>query len=102
MTHVAWLALAPRLPEIVGSETLAIVVSSTCMNDASARPSVASARFGGRKPFAGPAGEAGLRLSEALAIAVSGAAARHVLAHDAVDQRLRIAHLLRVRLGGEH
>src|SRR6476659_1900083 len=61
ITHVAWLALAPRLPEIVGSETLAIVVSSTCMNDASASPIVASARFGGRNGIApgAAAGEAG-------------------------------------------
>ena len=48
ITHVAWLELAPRLPEMVGNETLAMVVSSTCMNDASARPIVVSARFGGR------------------------------------------------------
>src|SRR3954471_16761430 len=34
MTQVAWLELAPRLPEMVGNETLAIVVSSTCMNEA--------------------------------------------------------------------
>lgn len=52
MTHVAWLALAPRLPEMVGSETLAIVVSSTCMNEASASPSVARPTLGGRN---GPA-----------------------------------------------
>ncbi|GHB97175.1 hypothetical protein GCM10010080_06520 [Thermomonas carbonis] len=49
ITHVAWLALPPRLPEMVGSETLAMVVSSTCMNDAKARPSVVNAMFGGRK-----------------------------------------------------
>src|SRR5678816_4946306 len=61
MTHVAWLALAPRFPEIVGNDTLAIVVSSTCMNDASASPIVASARFGGRNGIAPGAatGEAG-------------------------------------------
>src|SRR4249919_2656165 len=58
MTHVAWLALSPRLPEIVGRDTFAMVRSSTCMNDASARPSVVSAMLGGRKPLAG-AGLAG-------------------------------------------
>jgi hypothetical protein len=61
MTQVAWLALAPRLPEIVGSETLAMVMSSTCMNVASEMPIVANARLGGRNPVmlaavgAGPA-----------------------------------------------
>ena len=49
MTQVAWLALPPRLPEMVGSETLAIVVSSTCMKLASASPMVVSARLGGAK-----------------------------------------------------
>ncbi|GAA5006917.1 hypothetical protein GCM10025793_15940 [Lysobacter lycopersici] len=50
MTHTAWLALAPRLPAMVGSETLAMVMSSTCMNIAIAMAIVASARFGGEKP----------------------------------------------------
>ena len=59
MTHVAWLALAPRLPEMVGNETLAMVVSSTCMNDASARPIVASARFGGANGLAAGSGVTG-------------------------------------------
>src|SRR5262245_11352861 len=53
MTQVAWLALPPRLPEMVGSDTLAMVRSSTCMNDASARPIVVRATFGGRKAPAG-------------------------------------------------
>src|SRR5580765_2503631 len=48
MTQVAWSALAPRLPAIVGSDTLAIVVSSTCMNTASERPSVVRPGFVGR------------------------------------------------------
>ena len=48
ITHVAWLALPPRLPEMVGNETLAMVVSSTCMKLASASPSVVNATFGGR------------------------------------------------------
>src|SRR5690606_10327717 len=55
ITQVAWLALAPRLPEMVGSETLAIVVSSTCMNEASARPRVARATLGGRNGWAAAA-----------------------------------------------
>ena len=50
MTQTAWLALAPRLPAMVGSETLAMVMSSTCMNIAIAMPIVASTRFGGEKP----------------------------------------------------
>src|SRR5207342_684071 len=55
ITHVAWFALPPRLPEIVGNETFAMVRSSTCMNDASARPSVVSGMLGGRKPACGRA-----------------------------------------------
>src|SRR5690606_42048839 len=62
MTQVAWFALAPRLPEIAGNDTLAMVVSSTCMNDARASPIVASARLGGRKPgmFAAVVGESAI------------------------------------------
>jgi hypothetical protein len=37
------------LPEIVGSATLAMVVSSTCMKVASDRPMVLSSRLGGRE-----------------------------------------------------
>src|SRR5574337_644777 len=48
ITQVLWSLLTPRLPAIVGSETLAIVVSSTCMKVASDRPTVLSARLGGR------------------------------------------------------
>ena len=48
ITQVLWLLLTPRLPAMVGSDTLAIVVSSTCMNVASDRPIVLSARLGGR------------------------------------------------------
>jgi hypothetical protein len=58
MTQVACCELAPRLPAMVGSETLAIVVSSTCMNDASASPAVHSARLAGPAP-AWAAGAAG-------------------------------------------
>src|ERR1700744_1255988 len=48
ITHVLWSELTPRLPAIVGSDTLAIVVSSTCMKIASDKPMVLRARFGGR------------------------------------------------------
>jgi hypothetical protein len=48
ITQVLWSLLTPRLPAIVGSETLAIVVSSTCMKVASERPKVLKARLGGR------------------------------------------------------
>ena len=48
ITQVLWSLLTPRLPAIVGSDTLAMVVSSTCMNVASDRPNVLSARLGGR------------------------------------------------------
>src|SRR6185437_4575258 len=54
MTHVACCELAPRLPAMVGSETLAMVVSSTCMNEAIAKPTVQRATLGGRKPAAAP------------------------------------------------
>src|SRR5471030_3005905 len=48
ITQVPCSELTPRLPEIVGNATLAIVVSSTCINVASDRPIVASIRLGGR------------------------------------------------------
>ena len=50
MTQVACCELAPRLPAIVGNETLAMVVSSTCMNEASARPAVHNATLAGPAP----------------------------------------------------
>ncbi|MNI96706.1 hypothetical protein D3C73_1552170 [compost metagenome] len=34
MTHVPWLVLTPRSPEMVGMDTFAIDVSSTFMNTA--------------------------------------------------------------------
>ncbi|MNP13725.1 hypothetical protein D3C76_1060180 [compost metagenome] len=49
ITQVPCSALAPRLPEMVDSDTLAMVVSSTCMKHASDRPMVARARLGGVK-----------------------------------------------------
>src|SRR5690606_15805454 len=66
ITQVAWLALAPRFPAMVGNDTLAIVVSSTCMNVASDRPIVASARLGGRNPAIVVA--VGPRMGPALAV----------------------------------
>src|SRR5471032_2364748 len=48
ITQVPCSELTPRLPEMVGNATLAIVVSSTCINVASDRPIVASTRLGGR------------------------------------------------------
>src|SRR5690348_2398132 len=48
ITHTDWFWLAPRLPAIVGNETLAIVRSSTCMKVPSDRPIVASGRLAGR------------------------------------------------------
>ncbi len=56
ITQVDSVWLAPRLPAIVGNETLAMVMSSTCMNVARHRPIVASGRLAGRNspkaPFA--------------------------------------------------
>jgi len=49
ITQVLWFTLTPRLPAMVGNDTLAMVVSSTCMKVASDRPTVVNARLGGRK-----------------------------------------------------
>lgn len=57
MTQVACCELAPRLPAMVGNDTLAMVVSSTCMNEAIARPTVHNATLAGRKPAAGAGAE---------------------------------------------
>src|SRR5690348_14456554 len=48
ITHTDWFWLAPRLPAMVGSETLAMVRSSTCMKVPSDSPIVASGRLAGR------------------------------------------------------
>src|SRR6185437_12071531 len=48
ITHTDWSWLAPRLPAMVGSDTLAMVRSSTCMKVPSDRPIVASGRLAGR------------------------------------------------------
>ncbi len=44
MIQVPWLVLTPRLPAMVGSETFAIVVSSTCMKVPSASAKAVSPR----------------------------------------------------------
>src|SRR5699024_10534820 len=49
ITQVLWSTLTPRLPEMVGRDTLAMVVSSTCMNVARARPTLVRPGLGGRK-----------------------------------------------------
>jgi hypothetical protein len=49
ITQVPCSELTPRLPEMVGKATLAMVVSSTCMNVASDSPMVLSNRLGGVK-----------------------------------------------------
>src|SRR5690606_36324533 len=103
ITQVAWLALAPRLPAMVGSDTLAIVVSSTCMNVASDRPIVASARLGGRNPAIVVA--VGPRIGPALAVVADidgSAVAGEVLADDLADQRVGLGQLLRVGRGFQH
>ncbi len=43
ITHVPWLVATPRLPEMVGTATFAIDVSSTSMNVPSASPTVSNA-----------------------------------------------------------
>src|SRR5690348_5021730 len=48
MTQTDWFWLAPKLPAMVGSETLAMVRSSTCMKVPSDNPIVASGRLAGR------------------------------------------------------
>src|SRR5690606_11946464 len=108
ITQVAWLALAPRLPEMVGSETLAIVVSSTCMNEASARPRVARATLGGRNgraaaPALGAApGPGAAAVAEDMGEGCPSAVrARPDLFDDLRDQRVGLVQLLAVDGGGE-
>jgi hypothetical protein len=101
MTQVAWLELAPRLPEMVGNETLAMVVSSTCMNDASARPIVVNARFGGANGLAAGSGVTGKPAlsSSAAMVAMCGSVAcggGQVLFDDLRDQRVGIGQLFLV------
>src|SRR3569833_1884626 len=75
MTHVPWSVEAPRLPAMVGSETLAMVVSSTCMNVPSASAIAVIASW---LPCSG----AGAAWPGALM------RLRPVLAQDALDKRL--------------
>jgi len=49
ITQVPCSELTPRLPEMVGNATLAMVVSSTCMKVANDSPMVLSSRLGGVK-----------------------------------------------------
>ena len=49
MTQVPCSELTPRLPEMVGSATLAMVVLSTCIKVARDRPMVAISKLGGVK-----------------------------------------------------
>ena len=46
MTQAPRLGVTPRSPAMAGMETLAMVMSSTCMNVASARAKVRTARTG--------------------------------------------------------
>ena len=49
MTQVPWLMLTPRLPAMVGRDTLAMVVSSTCMKVARHSPKAVSPKLAGTK-----------------------------------------------------
>src|SRR6185437_4755250 len=131
ITQVLWSLLTPRLPAMVGSDTFAIVVSSTCMKVASDSPIVVTARFGGRKwvlmgfvvgsafpsPACGrgcPEGGRGCARS-AVSPALSPAplsqagkglgsllrAARHVGVDDLGDQAVGLGRLLLVDIGAE-
>ena len=53
ITQVPWSGLTPRLPAMVGSETLAMVESSTCMKVPSAS---ISAVIASGAPVMGPGG----------------------------------------------
>ena len=83
ITQVPWSVETPRLPAMVGSETLAMVESSTCMKvpNASANAVIASG-----PPFSGAtaAGAAGARASAVVELADI----RSVLRQDFGDQRI--------------
>ncbi|MGF6635287.1 hypothetical protein OKW39_002438 [Paraburkholderia sp. MM6662-R1] len=64
ITQVPWLAATPRLPEMVGTATFAIEVSSTSMKVPSARPTVSSASV---PPWSGASSAAGSVALEAVA-----------------------------------
>src|SRR5271163_3515817 len=61
ITQVPWSVLTPRLPAIVGMDTFAIVVSSTCMNVPSANATAVKAL---RPPTSGGAPMAVLALMD--------------------------------------
>src|SRR5580692_2031905 len=83
ITQVPWSDETPRLPEMVGKETLAMVESSTCMKVPSAS---ASAVIASGPPFSGAVaaggGAAGATAVEALADI------RSILPQDFGDQRI--------------
>src|SRR3954469_10300895 len=58
ITQVPWLVETPRLPPMVGSETLAMVESSTCMKVPSARHRAVTAKIPPASGFISPPDEA--------------------------------------------
>ena len=54
ITQVPWLMLTPRLPAMVGNETLAMVVSSTCMKVARHSANTVRPKLRGTKAGASP------------------------------------------------
>src|SRR5580698_1935031 len=64
MTQVPWLVATPRLPEMVGTATLAMEVSSTSMKVPSASPTVSNASV---PPFSGAGSAAGAATAGAVA-----------------------------------
>src|SRR5580704_5424298 len=83
ITQVPWSVEAPRLPAMVGSETLALVLSSTCMKVPSASASAVIASGAPVMGFSSAPGALMLRSP------VAGLGrARPVLGQDAGDQRV--------------
>ncbi|KAG1606063.1 hypothetical protein G6F45_014069 [Rhizopus arrhizus] len=86
-----------------------MVVSSTCMNDAIARPTVHRATLGGRNPEAAP-GAAGAPGAPGAAGACADMATsarlrlllRQVALDDRVDHLIGIMQLLGIHIGVEH
>src|SRR5690606_5025034 len=64
--------LTPRLPAMVGNDTLAIVVSRTCMKVARHRPRVVSHRLAGANGCAGVPGGAALDFSLLIGACIIG------------------------------
>src|SRR5512140_1453514 len=101
MTHVPWFGLTPSEPAMVGNDTFAIVVSSTCMNVPSASANAVSPCMPGGSAIRG-------RSAESFAI---GTSAARVLGDHAHDQGLDLLVTLgtgrhgrrrRRRRSGEH